>query len=161
MKHSNLIQESNKMSIIRIAPVCDGKIYITPDMDLPIKEEVAHVNEKSDKTARKVLEKYRNHIHTDATPRFCAKHRSSTDAGATIYLYVLPLESEDEISFHEGRFVSEEEMNKEAKKYSADLLEESGLLFMSAELWEDFYLTCKSRRCKESSRGREACLATP
>ena len=153
--------KNNKMSVIRIAPVCSGKIYITPDMDLPIKEEVAHVNEKSEKTARKVLEKYQNHIHTDATPRFCVKHHSTTEEGATIYLYVLPLKAEEEISFHEGRFVSEEEMNKEAKKYSADLLEESDLLFMSAELWEDFYVTYKSGRCKESSKGREACLAIP
>ena len=161
MKHPSPLQERNKMPIIRIAPVCNGKIYVTPNMDIPIKEEVTHISEKSDKTARKVLEKYQSHIHTDATPRFCVKHLSATEKGATIYLYVLPLKAEDEIAFHEGKFISEEEMGKEAKKYSADLLEESGLLFMSAELWEDFHVTYKSRRCKESSRGRGACLAIP
>ena len=143
MKHSNLNKESNKMSIIRIAPVCNGKIYVTPDMDIPIKEEVGHISEKSNRTARKVLEKFRNHIHTEATPRFCVKHQSTTEEGTIIYLYVLPLRNENEIGFHEGRFVSEEEMDKEAKKYSADFQKESELLFMSAELWEDFYLTCK------------------
>ena len=152
---------SNKMATVRIAPVCGGKIYINSQMDLPIVEEVMHISEKSDKSVRKVLEKYQRHIHTEASPRYCAKHRSTSSDAETIYLYVLPLQAEDEINFHGGRFVSEEEMNKEAKKYSADLQEESALLFMSAELWEDFYLTCKSRRCKESSRGREACLATP
>ena len=48
--------KSNKMSIIRIAPVCGGKIYMTPNKELPIEEEVEHVDEKSDKKARKVLQ---------------------------------------------------------------------------------------------------------
>ena len=131
--------KSNKMSIIRIAPVCGGKIYMTPDKDLPIEEEVEHVDEKSDKKARKVLEKYLQHIHTDATPRFCVKHRSATHEGATIYLYVLPLQAEEEIGFQGGKFVTEEEMEQDVHRYSADLQKESGLLFMAAELWEDFY----------------------
>lgn len=132
-------QRSNKMSIIRIAPVCDGKIYITPSMDLPIQEEVEHIDEKSDKKVRKVLEKYQQHIHTDATPRFCVKHRSATHEGATIYLYVLPLQADEEIGFQGGKFVTEEEMEQDVHRYSADLQKESGLLFMAAELWEDFY----------------------
>ena len=147
------------MSIIRIAPVCKGKIYVTSQMNLPIEEKVEHISEKSDRHVCKILEKYRRHIHTDASPRFCVKHRSISSEGATIYLYVLPLEEENVIDFHEGRFITEEEFNREEKKYSADLLEESELLFMSAELWEDFYLTCKSRKCKESSKGQEASLA--
>ena len=149
------------MSIIRIAPVCKGKIYVTPQMDLPIEERVEHISEKSDRHACKILDKYRRHIHTDVLPRLCVKHRSISSEDATIYLYVLPLREENEIDFHEGKFITEEEFNREGKKYSADLLEESELLFMSAELWEDFYLTCKSRKCKESWIGPEAFPAIP
>ena len=148
MKHSNLLPESNKMSIIRIAPVCNGKIYVTPRastdgkgflMDLPIEESVEHVSTKSDKVARKIKEKYQSHIHTDASPRFCVQYTSKPHDGCTAYLYVLPLHQEDEIHFHEGKFVSAEDINNHPDAYSYNLHEESELLDMAAELWKDFY----------------------
>ena len=148
MKHSNLFPENNKMPIIRIAPVCNGKIYVTPRsvmdnessrMDLPMEECVEHVSTQSDKTARKVKEKYHQHLRTDAYPRFCVKHRSSTEKEAIIYLYVLPFKSEDEILFREGKFVTSEDISKHPEVYSPDLQVESELLGMAAELWDDFY----------------------
>jgi len=148
MKHPNPLSESNKMSIIRIAPVCNGKIYVTPRasadgkgflMDLPIEESVEHVSTKSDKTARKMKEKYQSHIHTDASPRFCVQYTSKPHDGCTAYLYVLPLHQEDEIHFHEGKFVSAEDINNHPDAYSYNLHEESELLDMAAELWKDFY----------------------
>ena len=148
MKHPNPLSESNKMSIIRIAPVCNGKIYVTPRasadgkgflMDLPIEESVEHVSTKSDKTARKIKEKYQSHIHTDASPRFCVQYTSKPHDGCTAYLYVLPLHQEDEIHFHEGKFVSAEDINNHPDAYSYNLHEESELLDMAAELWKDFY----------------------
>jgi hypothetical protein len=148
MKHSNLLPENNKMPIIRIAPVCNGKIYVTPRsvmdnessrMDLPMEECVEHVSTQSDKTARKVKEKYHQHLRTDAYPRFCVKHRSSTEKEAIIYLYVLPFKSEDEILFREGKFVTSEDISKHPEVYSPDLQVESELLGMAAELWDDFY----------------------
>ena len=150
MKQTNLIKESNKMSIIRIAPVCGGKIYVTkhslaeeksPHMDLPIVENATHVSAKSDRTACKVKEKFHRHLHTDAAPRLCVKHRSSMDKEATIFLYILPLKSEDEIHFHEGEFVTSEDISNHPEAYAPDLLKESELLGMAAELWEDFYHT--------------------
>ena len=148
MKHSNLLPKNNKMPIIRIAPVCNGKIYVTPRsvmdnessrMDLPMEECVEHVSTQSDKTARKVKEKYHQHLRTDAYPRFCVKHRSSTEKEAIIYLYVLPFKSEDEILFREGEFVTSEDISKHPEVYSPDLQVESELLGMAAELWDDFY----------------------
>ena len=148
MKHSNLLPENNKMTIIRIAPVCNGKIYVnprsdtdknTPRMDLPMEECVRHVSVNSDKEARKIKEKYQQHLQTDASPRFCVKHRSCTEKGMTIYLYVLPLKSEDEIRFREGEFVTSEDISKNPGVYSPDLQTESELLGMAAELWDDFY----------------------
>jgi hypothetical protein len=106
-------------------------------MDIPMVESVEHVSTKSDKTACKIKEKYRLHIQTDASPRFCVQHRSGN---AIAYLYVLPLKQEDEIHFHDGRFVSAEDITNHPKQYTSDLLLESELLGMAAELWNDFYL---------------------
>ena len=148
MKHSKLLPKSDNMPIIRIAPVCNGKIYVTPRpsadgenlrWDLPIEESVEHVSTKSDKVARKIKEKYQSHIHTDASPRFCVQYTSKPHDGSTAYLYVLPLHQEDEIHFHEGKFVSAEEITNHPDAYSYNLHEESELLDMAAELWKDFY----------------------
>ena len=148
MKHSNLLPENNKMPIIRIAPVCNGKIYVTPHsvmddnssrMDLPMEECVEHVSTQSDKAARKMKEKYHQHLRTDASPRFCVKYRSSTEKEIINYLYILPLKSEDEILFRDGKFVTSEDISKNPEVYSPDLQMESELLGMAAELWNDFY----------------------
>ena len=149
MKQTNLLQENSKMPIIRIAPVCDGKIYVvprvmegeeSPRMDLPIVERVEHVSTQSDKAARRVTMKYRQHLHTDALPRFCVTHRSASSDAKTIYLHVLPLRNKDEIHFLGGEWVSEEDIDTRPETFSPDLQTESGLLGMAAELWADFYL---------------------
>ena len=138
----------NNTPIIRIASVCNGKIYVVPRLaadgeslrlDLPIEESVEHVSTQSDKVARKIKEKYQSHIHTDASPRFCVQYTSKPHDGSTAYLYVLPLHQEDEIHFHEGKFVSAEEINNQPETYSDNLQKESALLGMAAELWKDFY----------------------
>ena len=76
------------MPIVRIAPVCNGKIYVAPRMasdgeslrlDLPIEESGEHISTKSEKTARKIKEKYQAHIRTDASPRFCVQYKSKPD----------------------------------------------------------------------------------
>ena len=137
------------MPIIRIAPVCKGKIYVVPRtsedgkelrMDIPMEESVEHVSTKSDKTARKVKEKYQAHLKTSMTPRFSVQYKSPSHHGSTTYLYILPLKQEDEIQFHEGRFISAEDINKHPKQYISNLQMESELLGMAAELWNDFYL---------------------
>ena len=137
------------MPIIRIAPVCNGKIYVVPRtsedgkemlMDIPMEESVEHVSTKSDKAVRKVKEKYQAHIRTSITPRFSVQYKSLSHHGSTTYLYILPLKQEDEIQFREGRFISAEDINKHPKQYTSDLQMESELLGMAAELWNDFYL---------------------
>ena len=136
------------MPIVRIAPVCNGKIYVTPRMasdgeslrlDLPIEESGEHISTKSEKAARKIKEKYQAHIRTDASPRFCVQYKSKPHHGRTAYLYVLPLRQEDEIHFHEGKFVSAEDITNHPDAYSRNLQEESELLDMAAELWKDFH----------------------
>lgn len=147
MKHSNLSSETNNMPIIRIAPVCNGKIYVAPRtsengkelrMDIPMEESVEHVSTKSDKAARKVKEKYRAHLSTSMTPRFSVRYKSPSHNGSTAYLYILPLKKEDEIHFHEGKFISAEEITHQPEAYSSNLQLESELLGMAAELWRDY-----------------------
>lgn len=148
MKRKTLESQKSSMPIIRIAPVCNGKIYVTPHtlnnkeqvhMDLPIMENVEYVSTKSDKMAHKVKEKYHLHIQSEASPRFCVQHKSATTDNATVYLYVLPLKREDEIQFHNGKFVDAEHIQTHHEQYSHNLLKESDLLSMAAELWNDYF----------------------
>ena len=148
MTNSKINPLSDKMSIVRIAPVCNGKIYVvqrrpdgvkTPRLDLPIEEHLEHFSPNSEKYIRKIKEKYHLHLHTPTTPRFSVQYKSKTHNGSTVYLYILPLKSEDEIHFHEGEFVSSEDIAENATLYSLNLQKEGDLLGMAAELWEDFY----------------------
>lgn len=140
----------NNLPIIRIAPVCNGKIYVTPRpstegkglrMDLPMEECVERLSKQSEKTARKVKERYHPHLRTEASPRFCVKHRSASPDEGIVYLYVLPLKREEEIRFREGEFVTSEDISQHPEAYSPDLQKESELLGMAAELWDDFLST--------------------
>ena len=147
MKNSVVSSPIDTMSIIRIAPVCNGKIYVTPHptdkeesycWDLPIEEQLEHFSPKSEKTIRKVKERYKSHLHTTALPRFCVKYRSSSHGEQTVYLYILPLSQENEISFYHGQFISAQEMISQSNQYGTNLKKESELLAMAAELWKEF-----------------------
>lgn len=138
---------TDHLSTIRIAPVCNGKIYVTPRptedgtstcLDLPIEETLAHFSPKSNKGICKVTERYSRHLHTDIVPRFSVKYRPAPDDRATVYLYILPLKQEDEISFHDGKFISAEEIGTPKEAYSPRLNKESELLAMAAKLWNEY-----------------------
>ena len=147
MKSSLHLSNSDNMPIIRIAPVCNGKIYVvphTPDegntiMDLPMVEQVEKASSKSDKAARKIKEKYHLHIQSDMQPRFSVQYKSATCQDETVYLYILPLKQEEEIRFQNGKFVSSEEISTNANQYSPNLQKEGELLGMAGNLWKDYY----------------------
>ena len=149
MKNSRINLPTDKMPIIRIAPVCNGKIYVTPHfsehqengyLDLPIEEKVEHVSVKSDKIIRKLKEKYHTHISSSMTPRFSVQYQSEAHNGNTAYLYILPLKEENEIQFHEGKFITAEDIVNHPDRYGHNLQKESELLGMAAELWNDFHI---------------------
>jgi len=133
-------------SIVRIAPVCNGKIYVVPRpsedgkirMDLPIEEAVEQVSTSSNRIACKIKEKYSRHICCTASPRLSVQYRSAPHNGSTVYLYILPLEKENEIHFLNGEFIDSQEITIEPQKYSSNLQEEGELLGMAAELWADY-----------------------
>lgn len=137
-----------KMPIIRIAPVCNGKIYVVPrrssqtgeyQLDIPIEEQFQH-SSVSEKSAQKLKERYRSHIYTNEQPRFSVKYKLKHTDHDTVYLYILPLKDEGEINFSQGEFLTAEDIQANAQSYNQHLIEESGLLGMAAELWQDFYL---------------------
>ena len=149
MKDSLLSTNGTNMPIIRIAPVCNGKIYVVPRptsdeehicFDLPIEERVEHVSTNSDKVIRKLKEKYQLHIQSSTSPRFSVKHRSASSDNGTVYLYILPLQEEHEISFRKGKFVTSEDIAAHPEMYGPNLQMESELLGMAAELWNNYYL---------------------
>lgn len=145
MKRSNSLPESNKMPIVRIAPVCNGKIYVIPRqadkektwMDLPIEEAIEQPAPPTNRMASRIKEKYNRHIQTSISPRFCVKY-SSPQQGNTIYLYILPLQAEDEIHFQNGKFIEADEIGSHGEVYSPNLRKEGDLLGMAADLWDDY-----------------------
>lgn len=130
-------------SILRIAPVCKGKIYVKPQasscqMDLPWMEQVTcHPTKSSNQLARRFTQKHPD-IHTRETPRFSVRYTSPVDQEEQVYLYILPLNNEEEISLAEGKFISVNEIEAQPHLYSDYLQKESDLLGMAAELWGDF-----------------------
>lgn len=131
------------MPIIRIAPVCNGKIYVVPHsesgrMDLPlIKQTDIHPSKSSNKQAKQFMKNYGN-ISTTEEPRFSVKYASPANQEEHVYLYILPLSKENEIRFEEGKFISADEIEANIHQYSDYLQKESGLLGMAAELWMDY-----------------------
>lgn len=145
MKSQDFISCEN-MPIIRIAPVCNGRIYVIPghsadQLDLPLIERTASpLSKRSNKAARQLAQKHHSNLRTGEQPRFSVKYASPTDQAEDVYLYILPLNDEKEISFENGTFVSAEEIEAEGHRYSEYLQKESGLLGMAAELWQDYKL---------------------
>lgn len=142
------IQETPQMPlpIVRIAPVCKGRIYVAPRtpadgqqpyLDLPIEEETEVRSPRTGKDARKVMEKYRQHLPTGAAPRFSVQYHSRPPLRESVCLYILPLDEEDGIRFTDGRFVSADEIENAPHLFSRKLQEESALLGMAAELWKN------------------------
>lgn len=130
-------------SILRIAPVCKGKIYVKPhassrQLDLPLMEQVpCHPTQSCNQLARRFTQKHPD-IHTRETPRFSVRYTSPVDQEEQVYLYILPLNNEEEISLAEGKFISANEIEAQPHLYSDYLQKESDLLGMAAELWGDF-----------------------
>lgn len=145
MKKTLNAPKHTHMSILRIAPICNGKVYVVPHQsnpmgnyffDIPIQEEIHGNPTNSSKIVQKLKERFHLHFHTNEQPRFCIQHKMKSD---TIYLYILPLRQEEDIHFSHGKFMSLKEMLENKESLSQCLQKESEFLGMAAELWQDFY----------------------
>ena len=140
---NNSQQPCKNMPVIRIAPVCNGKIYVVPHsessrMDLPLIEQVDVHPVKSSNKLAKQLTKQHEDVNTTEEPRFSVRYVSPVNKDEHVYLYILPLSKEEEISFAEGKFISADEIEENEHLYSDYLQKESGLLGMAAELWGEY-----------------------
>lgn len=132
------------MPIIRIAPICNGKIYVVPHLitkllDFPLTDSIRHKPYfSSTKPARHLIKKYTKEIQTHERPRLSVKYMSPIRPDEEVYLYILPLKTESEINFKDGSYVSPDDIEMNAGRYSEYIQKESGLLSMASELWKNY-----------------------
>lgn len=138
-----------KTPFLRIAPICNGKIYVTPrksqgeepgKWDIPMEDYIYTCQTDSDRYAKEIEMRYSHCITGQSEPRFSLKHLIKLTEGTSkiILLYVLPLSSESEIHFANGKFVTPEEIAIHSNNYSAFLNEEIDHLSMVVEMWKEF-----------------------
>ena len=138
-----------KMPFLRIAPICNGKIYVAPrsyqgeepgKLDIPMEDYIYACKTDTDKYAKEVENKYSNHITGQPEPRFSLKHlvKETNGVKKTIMLYILPLNDEEQIHFTGGKFVTPEEIEMNTAQYSSFLKEEVDHLNIVAQMWEEF-----------------------
>lgn len=139
-----------RMPFLRIAPICNGKIYVLPrnthseepgKLDIPMEDYIYACKTDTDKYAKEIEKKYGRYIDGNPLPRFSLKHIISSSKGAsskTVLLYILPLDNENQIHFEGGKFVSPEEIEADEHNYSSFLKEEIEHLDVVAQMWKEF-----------------------
>lgn len=138
-----------KMPFLRIAPICNGKIYVVPrgmqsdepgKLDIPMEDYIYICKTNTDEYAKEVERKYRRYIDADTAPRFSLKHivKATSGCSKTVFLYILPLDNESQIHFAGGKFITPEEVEANGSKYSTFLNEEISHLHLATQIWQEF-----------------------
>ena len=138
-----------KMPFLRIAPICNGKIYVAPrksqgeepgKLDVPMEDYIYACKTDSDRYAKEIEKRYSENIIGEPEPRFSLKHliKANGKAKKTILLYVLPLDDEKQINFTGGKFVTPQEIEADSTRYSSFLKDEIDHLSVVAQMWEEF-----------------------
>lgn len=145
------LQDNFRYTIIRIAPLCHNKIYLTKRKytgccsststvlwDLPVENNFEGSTNRNDKYARKIAKKYWN---IKETPRAILHYKSSLNCPCEqyIHLYILPIDNETKIHSSEGRFFSFEEIEANKDKFSPTLLHEFSHLQLAAHMWNEYF----------------------
>lgn len=142
-------QTYKKMPFLRIAPICNGKIYVAPrsdrgkesgKLDIPMEDYIYAYKTNTDRYAKEVEKKYSDHLTDLPEPRFSLKHlvKGTDGTRKTILLYVLPLNDESQIHFNGGKFVTPEDIEANSNQYSSFLKEEIDHLNVVAQMWEEY-----------------------
>lgn len=148
-----------RYSLLRIAPVFHGEIYLVSRQDktrkhdtvwdLPIENLFEGPLRKAEKQAEKQVRNYLNISTGNANihPRFLCHYKESCPGCScrqNICLYILPLTQEDVVHCHEGRFVSFEEISAHPEQFSKNLQKELDTLQLAAEIWNKYEPTQKN-----------------
>lgn len=137
-----------RYSLLRIAPVFQGKIYLIPRQgssqeevywDLPIEGLFEGAILKSEAQAYKLTQNYLN-TRRSLRLRFLLHYKKIQECGCIqqIRLYILPLYQEQAECCTGGKFISFEEMKQKPDAYNAMLIKEATSLQMAAEMWEKY-----------------------
>jgi hypothetical protein len=148
------LQENFRYSLVRIAVVHDGKIYLkqrndctgndtegTPVWDIAVESPFEGPLDKSNEYAARIAKKICTSKHI--SPRLILRYTttpSDADTRQRVSLYILPLQDKDELrKATEGRFFSFDEINETAvRRYNPALLSELDALQVAAEMWQTF-----------------------
>lgn len=146
-----LLREVQKAPVIRVAPICNNKVFLTPrevsvegkivkEWDLPIESMYLIRNMSVEDYVKRIT---RNFVPAHIEPRFSLKHYGCMRLKCcqTICLYLLPLTEEADLQGLEGDFFSLDtnlEDESEGHRYSCTLKEEFPYLRMAGELWQNY-----------------------
>lgn len=141
-------QSPQEQHIIRIVPICNGKIYLTPHAenttiwDAPIKTLFDEPLRKSQRHAKNLVKKHQSTSHTTHKkkffPRLILSYRTQGSTPAFVQLYILPVSHEDEFKLSEGYFFTCEDIRQNPEKFSNELRIECDRLHMVAQIWKEF-----------------------
>lgn len=136
--------ELSRQNIIRIAPVCNGKIFLSHKnissrvLDIPLERNIEGSLEDSTKYAIKLAKKY---TVDNIQPRLILQYKDECSCGISnnVLLFILPLKSENETTL-DGKFYSFEDLEKTLIDLSPCIKKELEHLKDAASLWKEFYL---------------------
>lgn len=143
-------QSPQEQHIIRIIPICNGKIYLTPHAkdtatwDAPIKSLFEGPLRKSQQHAKYIVLKHQSSVYKPAVPlkrihpRLILSYRLQGLLPAFVQLYILPVGQENELSLSGGQFFACEDIKKNPEKFSHELMIECERLQLVTQVWKEF-----------------------
>lgn len=143
-------QSPQEQHIIRIIPICNGKIYLTPHAkdtatwDAPIKSLFEGPLRKSQQHAKYIVLKHQSSVCKPAVPlkrihpRLILSYRLQGLLPAFVQLYILPVGQENELSLSGGQFFACEDIKKNPEKFSHELMIECERLQLVTQVWKEF-----------------------
>lgn len=142
-------QSPQEQHIIRIIPICNGKVYLTSRSDnnqiwdAPIISLFEGPLRKSQKHAKLIVKRCQkqmevNFPHRVLYPRLILSYRMQGIIPCFIQLYILPISKENDFILPEGRFFSCEEIKLAPESFSEELRMEHERLQMVAQIWKEF-----------------------
>ena len=136
------LDESITRGLIRIAPVCDGKLCLQQKSDLiydlPIEHEASGTPENDRRFAERLMSERAG--RPGMKPRLILRHTvKDADDPELIELYIYPLRNENAFSAERSRFFSFDEIRQGREKVSRILLRELAALEQAAQMWQQYF----------------------
>lgn len=137
--------EKSRQNIIRIAPICNGKLLLSQKnipsnkvWDIPIERNFEGNIDDCRKYAVKTAGRFTTN---DVQPRLILQYGEECSCGIqnNILLFILPIKDKKDIKI-EGRFIGFDEIDKNSLQLNTHIKKELEHLKDAASLWKDFYL---------------------